>query len=570
MSKDIYNVSLPELKPFDVTCDIKVLKLPMRDGVKLHTIVFFPPEMPEKAPVLLIRTPYSRTEWLSLPSENALKHGVVHIMQACRGTGFSEGGVFHPSDRDVEKNDAEDLFAWLNTQPWFNGRCVMSAASYCGWVQWCAMRGKNNPLVGISPRVAPLYSCCGSVRPGGCSSLLFAQNWPISMYHRRTYGYDSVPDYVKMQLFRHLPAAEADIFAGYSKPLPVYRDFIASAAEPSLSLDDWDEGFEKFRAPAFISGGWFDGFKQETIASFQLIKQRGATAGARNFSRLTIGPWGHPGLLNPELFGAENDYRDLLPREEKFLFGLLNDPTADPLPGEMQVRYFMLGENKWYDSGDWPPPGTAAQTMYLHSSGNANTSAGDGLINNVPPEAEMPDNFTSNPNDPVTTQRGDDPEPSGCYDRSYMETRADMLVYTSKKLTAPLKITGNIRLRFFASATTPDTDIFATLTDVTPDGRSMLLTTGGIRARFAGSWKKPELLTPGKIYQFEIDLGDTAVMFQSGHALRLELCGQEFPAFDRNANTGNKPMHDTVLRTGNITVYHDAEHPAELILPVLK
>jgi putative CocE/NonD family hydrolase len=260
----------------------------------------------------------------------------------------------------------------------------------------------------------------------------------------------------------------------------------------------------------------------------------------------------------------------LLPREEKFLFGLLNDPAADPLSGEMQVKYFLLGENQWYESTDWPPPGVGMQTMYLHSGGNANCSCGDGIIDDMPPTAELPDNFISNPNDPVTTLRdGSNNSPVGCYDRSYMETRPDMLVYTSEKFTTPLKITGNVRLRFFASVTAPDADFFATLTDVTPEGKSMLLTTGMVRARFAKSLEVPELLTPGEIYQFEIDLGDTAVKFLPGHALRLELCGQEFPAFDRNAHTGNTPMHDTVLRTANVTVYHDAEHPAELILPVL-
>lgn len=568
MSKNEYNVSIPELKPFDVCCDIKIVNVPMRDGVKLHTQICFPPEMAETAPVLLFRTPYSRTTWLDLPSQLALTHRCIYIMQACRGTGFSGGGVFHPSDRDVEKNDAEDFFAWLKEQSWFNGRCAMLGASYPGWVQWCAMRAADNPLVGISPRVAPLYSCFTAARPGGGAALSFAQDWPISMYHRRTYGYENVPDYIAMQVSHHLPVVDADIFAGYGKPLPVYRDFIAGVENPGEALKDHDAGFDKFCAPAFISGGWFDGFKQETIASFQLLKQRGATAKARKFTRLTVGPWGHPGLLNPELFGAENDYRELLPREEKFLTGLLNDPNADPLPGEMQVKYFLMGENKWYDTTDWPPPGTIEQTLYLHSGGNANSLDGDGFINAVPPQNELPDQYVSNPADPVTSQRGNTLA-AGCYDRSEMEKRPDMLVYTSEKFTTPLAVTGNIRLRFFASVTTPDTDFFATLTDVTPEGKSMLLTTGMVRARFAKSLNTPELLTPGQIYPFEIDLGDTAVKFLPGHALRLELCGQEFPAFDRNANTGNTPMHDTELRTSCHTIYHDAAHPAELILPVL-
>ena len=117
------------------------------------------------------------------------------------------------------------------------------------------------------------------------------------------------------------------------------------------------------------------------------------------------------------------------------------------------------------------------------------------------------------------------------------------------------------------SDTLTDTDFFATLTDVLPDGRSMLLTIGGVRARYRNGLEKEEFITPGKIYTYEIDLGHIAVKFPAGHAMRLEIHGQEFPLYERNANNGHVPFTAEKLETCACTIYHDAEHPAELILP---
>ena len=565
MSKDIYNVT-DLAAPMDVNFDIKMLMLPMRDGVKLHTSVFFPPGLTGPAPVVITRSPYTRTTWFALPYAPALERKCIYIGQACRGTGWSEGGVFHPSDYDTEKNDFADLLEWLKQQEWFDGRCAMLGASYPGWVQWAAARNADPALVAISPRVAPIYGCCGFPRTGGGNSWSF-MNWALSMYHRRTYGYADVPDYRKLGVHWHLPANEGDRFAGYGDPLPVFQDLLKpGTVPPGPFLRRHESWFPQLITPAFIQGGWFDGFKPETVASFRLLKHRGASAEARNFTRLTIGPWVHGGLDNPELFGAENDLSEMQKWEEKFLFGLLNDPHSDPLPGEPAVRYFMLGENRWHDASDWPPPGAAAKTFYLHSDGKANTDGGS--ISEASPGEEPPDRYTSDPNHPVSPW---DVLPTDAmlYDRSSLEKREDMLVYTSAKFTEPLTVAGDLRLNFYASAGTVDTDFFATLTDVTPDGRSLILTRGMVRARYRNTLDKAELLTPGEVCRYELDLGDVAVKFLPGHAMRLEICGQEFPEFERNANTGNPAYSDRELLTSVHTVFHDATRPAELILPVL-
>ena len=225
-TKDQYNVTVVS-EADNISCSIQSLMLPCRDGVKLHTMIYFPLKTEKKMPVKLIRSPYFRKTWLACPDGDALKKGIVAVFQSCRGTAWSEG-VFDPADRDVEKNDVEDLFRWLRKQTWFNGRCVMTGASYPGWVQWCAERTQCPELVGTAPRVAPIYSCNGAAFPGGGVRLSLALSWPITMHHRCAFGFDDVPDYEKNGLFRQLPIMDADLHAGYGK-LPPVRKFLAKA-----------------------------------------------------------------------------------------------------------------------------------------------------------------------------------------------------------------------------------------------------------------------------------------------------------------------------------------------------
>ena len=561
--KDPYNVC--DLAPAcDTSGDIKIVMLPMRDGIKLQTIVYFPVNVKKKAPAVFIRTPYTRTTELLYPYNEAHKRGIITIYQACRGTGWSEG-VFDPANPDNEKNDAEDTFLWLKSQPWYNGRCVMLGASYPGWVQWCAMETGDH-LVATAPQVAPLYSCQGSAAPGGAVRFSFTLCWVLTMHHRRKYGYGNIPDYEGMGLLSKLPVIDADKNALYPE-LPVFRKFFLAARTPAKLLGNIAEKFKKYTCPAYISGGWFDPFCGETILSFMLMKSVAATEKARNFTRLVIGPWGHGGLLNPEVFGKDCDYRNLTKWRHNYLFGLLKNPEKDPLPEEPAVRYYMLCENKWYESETWPPAGTKERKFYLHSNGSANTLYGDGILSETPPLQEEPDVYLSNPNAPVLSNNGKHAS-LGCHDRSDIEKRSDVLVYTSPVLTEPVTVAGEVKLRFSAKVSTPDTDFAATLSWVTPDGKSMLITTGMLRARFRDI-NKEELLTPGELYDFEISLGHTAVKFTPGCAIRLALCGQHFPMYDRNANSGKTILEDTELVISRHTIYHDTKHPAELILPCL-
>jgi len=147
--------------------------------------------------------------------------------------------------------------------------------------------------------------------------------------------------------------------------------------------------------------------------------------------------------------------------------------------------------------------------------------------------------------------------------------RSDVLCYTSTPLEADLEVTGPIKVLLYAATDAPDTDWTAKLVDVSPTGYAMNLCDGIIRARYRETLTEPTLLTPNKVYEYQIDLGVTGNVFRKGHCIRLEISSSNFPRFDRNPNTGHPFGRDAELRPAHQTVYHSREDPSHILLPVI-
>jgi len=158
----------------------------------------------------------------------------------------------------------------------------------------------------------------------------------------------------------------------------------------------------------------------------------------------------------------------------------------------------------------------------------------------------------------------------GPIDQRPVEARADVLTYTSDVLPEDLEVTGPVVLKLYASSSAKDTDFVARLTDVYPDGRSINITDGVIRARFRDDvWGEPKLMDPGTVYQFTIDLQCTSNVFKAGHRLRVDITSSNFPLWDRNLNTGNDPATDTEIQVAEQAIYHDPTCPSHIVLPVI-
>jgi putative CocE/NonD family hydrolase len=333
-----------------------------------------------------------------------------------------------------------------------------------------------------------------------------------------------------------------------------------------------EELFEKVRVPVHTSGGWFDIFLNGTINGFTGMRRMGGTEKARRESKMIIGAWGHgPSQKFGDVDFGPTANRNLIERQlhwyDHYLKGEDNGIDREP-----PIEIFYMGVNKWQHAQEWPLPATKFTPYYLGGI-KANSVRGGGTLASGAPPKEGNDEYTYDPNHPVPTLGGNNccgtPTQAGPKDQRPVEARHDVLVYTSEALSAPVAIAGPVKMKLFASTDGRDTDWMVKLVDVHPNGFAMNIAEGILRARFRNGLDKMELLTPGRSYEFEVDMAGTANVFKAGHRIRVDITSSNFPQFDRNPNTGDDLGSSERVRTAKQTVYHGGTHASHIVLPVV-
>jgi putative CocE/NonD family hydrolase len=229
------------------------------------------------------------------------------------------------------------------------------------------------------------------------------------------------------------------------------------------------------------------------------------------------------------------------------------------------VRIFVMGDNAWREEQKFPPARARDTTFYLSKR----------TLTTEMPDDEAPESYVYDPADPVPTIGGrlccgNDQLPPGPFDQRPNEKRKDVLTYSSLPLAQDMEVTGFIQARIFAESDAPDTDFTALLADVEPSGYSRYLTDGIVRARYRRSTsKEAQPIVPGRIYEYKIDLWATSNIFKAGHRIRLYISSSNFPRFNRNLNTRQPILGATRMVKARQKIYHDAEHPSAIILPVI-
>jgi putative CocE/NonD family hydrolase len=247
---------------------------------------------------------------------------------------------------------------------------------------------------------------------------------------------------------------------------------------------------------------------------------------------------------------------------------------GEGLAARPAYTYFMLNENRWYESGEWPPASAAPQRWHLDSDGGANSREGDGRLSLQPPAQTGKDTFRYDPNDPVPSRggplccTGDPRDEAGTVDQADVEKRDDVLVYTSAPLETDLRIAGPLKVTLTFSSDVTDTDIVARLVDVQPDGRALNVQEGALRLRFRDG-APAKLMTPGEQYRVVVDLRSIAYRVQKGHRLRLDVTSSSFPRLERNLNTGGDNYQETQSRVAINELHHGPDTSAWVELPVL-
>jgi putative CocE/NonD family hydrolase len=226
-----------------------------------------------------------------------------------------------------------------------------------------------------------------------------------------------------------------------------------------------------------------------------------------------------------------------------------------------------MGANRWLELDSWPPAGVTYRPLFLHQGTGPGVGSlnGGGLSFDRPDASEAPDSFTYDPRQPV---------PSlivypqlGPKDHRPVEDR--VLTYTSAVLEADLVVAGPVTAVLHAASSAPDTDWVVRLCDVWPDGRSMSVCDGILRARHRESLTQATLLRPDEVYEFRVDLWSTAQVFKAGHRLRVHVTSSDFPRYDRNLNTGGPFGTESHSAVATNTVFHDAVRSSHLSLPIL-
>jgi putative CocE/NonD family hydrolase len=506
----------------------------MRDGVHLATDVYLPAGN-GPFPVILLRSPYDKNGGSGL-GEDGARRGYAIVIQDTRGRYASEGeNLPFESDGWAAHQDGYDTLEWIAKQPWCNGKIGTFGGSALGITQLGMAGTGTSRLTCQHITVATPNFYQHGVFPGGVFKKAMIEDWLRVTQHS--------PDSLK-----------------HWTSHPTYDAFWRAR--------DLTTRWDKVNAPAIHIGGWYDLFTQGTLDAFQGYQTQGGPL-ARGHQKLLIGPWTHGvfqaqagELTYPNATQPPNNVQDAWRWFDYWLKDIPNGIADTPA-----VTYYVMGDvtdphapgNVWRTASAWPPIKTQPTAFYFHADRSLSTAR-------TPGDASL--TYTYDPKHPVPTVGG--PQltlPAGPRDQRAIESRPDVLTFTTEPLSAPLEVTGRVRVTLWASSDAPDTDFFAKLCDVYPDGRSMNVCEGQLRARFRAGFQQEKLLKSGQVVSLPIDLWSTSIIFNRGHRLRVQITSSNAPGYDPNPNTGAPFRANDQTRVAQNTIYLDSRHPSHILLP---
>ncbi|HIJ71875.1 MAG TPA: CocE/NonD family hydrolase [Planctomycetes bacterium] len=541
------------------------VRVPMADGVELSANISRPKAEGE-FPVVLVRTPYGKGNGEDDDGGYFAKSGCAYVIQDCRGTGQS-AGAWEPGLN--EKADGLDTHKWILAQDWCDGKIATAGGSYLGFTQWIVAPDTDDRHKAMFTLV-PLMNWHQIAYIGGAFGLGTNMGWGSEMLKPTEGEGSGLPnDWDIDKAYRYLPLSAWDEQLGFK--VQFMRDWIAHPEFDSYWARAGIAGkADQITVPSVTLSGWYDVFIGQVFEYVKAVRETSKSDIARQHSHLIVGPWAHgPNWVAGERDFGENTEVDVEELQNRwFGYWLKGKGTVDDLP---PYRIFVMGTNQWRDEYEWPLAQTQYTPYYFHSEGNANTLSGDGSLSTIKPQSEPVDKYVYDPENPVPTRGGCIlfGDQFGAQDQTEIEKRKDVLVFTSKELTEALEVTGPVKVVLYAASDAPDTDWTAKLVDVYPDGKAFNLCDGIIRARHRESATNPTLIEPNRIYRYEIDLWVTSNVFLPGHRIRVEISSSNFPRFDRNPNTGHKFGADAELKKAMQTIYHDADQPSHILLPVI-
>jgi putative CocE/NonD family hydrolase len=606
--------------------DIVVFKdvmVPMRDGVKLACNTYRPAlngKLVEgKFPVILERTPYSKDAdeyWTTV----FVALGYVAVRQDVRGRFNSEGAWRFFRD---DSNDGYDTARWIGEQPWSDGAIGTVGGSYPGGTQHALALSNPPYLKAMIPAYATSDVGRFGLRHNGAFEMRWI-NWILNWFgpdgSRAAQNEETHSALVKLgeQVREYVKAMPLRRGTTPLKLNPDYENWLIEAMSHGDYDDFWKntgvdvvEHVAEYKdIPVYHMSGWYDSNAEVTSLNYIALSKN-----KKSLQRLIMGPWWHGGQW--ETYGGEAEFGpdasiDFFQFERRWFDHWLKG-VDNGVDRESPVRIFVMGGGDghktaegrvvvgghWRDEHEWPLARTLFTPYYLRA---------DGVLSPQSPANEPPNTYEFDPRHPVPTLGGniaahngppshhnsiERPGDSGnlmeqgpydqrcrseiwtCADTRPLSARNDVLVFQSERLEHDVEVTGPLVVKLWASSNTPDTDFTAKLMDIYPPnkdfpvGLDLNIQDSIIRARYRSSLEHAALMKPNEIYTFTIEMYPTSVVFQKGHRIRLDISSSNFPRFDVNPNTGEALNDNRRLAIAMNTIYHDAQHPSQIVLPIV-
>jgi len=553
--------------------------VPMRDGVVLRAEVLRP-AADGRYPTLVYRTPYGAHAAVAdyTTFTRAAERGYAVVVQDVRGR-YRSDGEFRPYEHDGR--DGYDTIEWAAAERWSDGNIGTFGLSYPGAVQWLAAMERPPHLKAMVPAMTfstpqnffytwgvwdlswvswIWFNIAPDVRarkdlPGPRTDEQVQAGWPA----------------IEQKMRATLPL---DAFDALKDVAPYYTDWLHHPPEdPFWDFAELRDKYARTDVAVLNLSGWHDdnyGPEGATTNFNGLVQARG---GQPTRTALLIGPWVHGVGSTARTKSGEREFgADAAIQYDEVILGWMDRhlrASGADRPADPPVRYFVMGANQWKTASAWPPPARPV-TYMLTAAAPRRPGALAQAAHDPRPTTHDPgptSTFVSDPDNPVVNSY----DSAGAHDYRALADRSDVLTFDSAPFEADTEVTGPIVARLFVSCDCRDTDIWARLYDVAPDGTAFNLMSPGLdvlRASYRDLSKGRQLLTPGEVYELRLDHLVTSNLFKSGHRLRLQVSASFFPNFSRNLHTGDLESVSSRRQRATIRIHHGGSHTSQLVLPV--
>jgi putative CocE/NonD family hydrolase len=547
---------VPTMPPATYQTVSSYLTIPMDDGVRLGATITFPSKTgsgraPGRFPVVFSMTPYGRDGVCGCPDQTTYPaRGIVSAVVDVRGTGGSGGNLDGNYFSPREQRDGYDLVEWFARQPWSTGRVAMMGGSYLGITQYLTAELRPPHLVAIAPEVA------------------------LSDIYRDAYTYDGVPDFFFDTQYNAVQGGPGLASGNLGEPgdantsadtnpvdelnalLTTTSAKQAQAQSRPVALDYLarpnDDGWYHDRSPYYrvrritvpvlIIDGWRDGaFVRGDLEMYERLAARRGVETRIDINACTHKGCGAPFDPTHNANGADNFPAIEFDFLSHYLRGTPEVPGAN-------VAYELQPSGPYQYASAWPPTGTRLTRFYLTSgAGTAQPLVGNLSFGGLATKAPTASTSASYVTDPLAgaSMAMDSYGTIAISPYIPLDQRAEDeqgLTWRTTPVRVPMRLAGPIQLHLVASSTASDTDFVARLSDVGPDGSETVITEGALRASHRAldlarsrpgapyhRDDRPEALTPGRSYAFDIAIIPTAYELPAGHELQLRLTTDDFP-----------------------------------------